>query len=995
MNSLRDEAIPRGPSDSEPRRLATGIPWSLVLVVLLVTIPPAGDQTAGGQTVGVRSIEILGNDTVDEEFQYEWVAVLAERAIETSTAGYRPTVRAGESSSAGLPTDWERPLEVRWNFGDGSGWLPTGERPSIAHTFADDGDFTLTVEAWHEGLLLARGEKSITVRNKRPRAPLLGAIQTDPDTNTIEFTALVSDAEDETILYRWDFGDGEIDEGPELWKTSHAYGRPGTYTVTLRVSDDDDPENTVERSRQVVVAGAGAPEAPRPVDTPSIDVVETAFQARVSGSVGFEFTGVVRPLAGIYLGPIDRGRRCRFMFTAWDDAHLAHLNFILDLPARPEPGGARYRLRRPFATVNLERDAEGYEGAKKFLLGRLPGGSLGASPQIAGLGEGLSPELRRRIAELTGFEPGPARENPFEGATPATSPFGVDAHQGFEAVSGQVDLLFVPGQRATGTFEVVLHNTAEKSAYPALSLAGEFALDLVSARRDGILLYDQCNASDFSIKSTTPEDGRRHVLLRNGRVGVTFSEPVDDTTLDDSRFQLTYPAAGSGEPVPVPARLYRSPTFALLEPERPLLGGVTYTARVRTGADGVRSNSGGPLEDADGTGWHTWSFTSLVDLVAGPGGENLACHVHQSVRDAPLIAGKPAVARIYADWKAHPQVAASAQVEEFTARVSLMRGDQEIASVPHRFVRPDLWSSRGIDQSNAEHTANVFWTPEEGLPSSLRVGLEVPLGIDDQKARFYWTRCATPIWSLAPEIRIAWFLVDAGPWHERASTDTLVEVERFARRVVESSRTFVRQLFPFKEVHVRFGGILRPGRLDALTSCSKDCATELVDEYRGSLWPTDHAGLGFVPHIEGGHRMTGGAADRDRPGTFAFAIAPRDDYVDRYVSGVVHELGHVLGLEHLPYTADEFQQAEATRVRNESWAQSAPVLWHGGIEGFRISSDGRAGWNKSSTEGNEQGAGLTNLMYPATVPIDEVFIARHHYLLLMRRWESAGGMPNP
>ena len=52
-------------------------------------------------------------------------------------------------------------------------------------------------------------------------------------------------------------------------------------------------------------------------------------------------------------------------------------------------------------------------------------------------------------------------------------------------------------------------------------------------------------------------------------------------------------------------------------------------------------------------------------------------------REQPLIVGKPAVARIYADWKRHPEVYESAQVEEFLARVSLDSGASDQQSSQH------------------------------------------------------------------------------------------------------------------------------------------------------------------------------------------------------------------------------------------------------------------------------------------------------------------------
>jgi hypothetical protein len=162
------------------------------------------------------------------------------------------------------------------------------------------------------------------------------------------------------------------------------------------------------------------------------------------------------------------------------------------------------------------------------------------------------------------------------------------------------------------------------------------------------------------------------------------------------------------------------------------LGGVTYTARIKTGYDGVLDLDGNTLKSEEGEDWYAWSFSTMPNFVpsqtSAPGAENLSCHVFQTVRDVPLIAGKPAVARIYAHWKKHPEVHDDAQVKEFVGRIALIEerpeiGPIEIATDFVRFVQPDLWASRGVDKAKAEHTGELFFLPRAGLASSLRVKL--------------------------------------------------------------------------------------------------------------------------------------------------------------------------------------------------------------------------------------------------------------------------------
>src|SRR5690606_16144026 len=108
-----------------------------------------------------------------------------------------------------------------WDFGDGTGRVNTGERPSITHNYPDNPDngyFTMRVEALSEGEVFAAGEKLVKVRNRRPRFPLLGAVLIDPATNTFELTAQATDTD--PLTYEWDFGDNQT-LVTDQWRIEH------------------------------------------------------------------------------------------------------------------------------------------------------------------------------------------------------------------------------------------------------------------------------------------------------------------------------------------------------------------------------------------------------------------------------------------------------------------------------------------------------------------------------------------------------------------------------------------------------------------------------------------------------------------------------------------------------------------------------------------------------------------------------------------------------
>jgi YVTN family beta-propeller protein len=78
------------------------------------------------------------------------------------------------------------------------------------------------------------------VPNQGPRASFwVSPVQRRIQRHKLTFHGSASKDPDGTIAtYAWDFGDGKHAKGPEATRT-HTYRRPGTYTVTLTVTDDE------------------------------------------------------------------------------------------------------------------------------------------------------------------------------------------------------------------------------------------------------------------------------------------------------------------------------------------------------------------------------------------------------------------------------------------------------------------------------------------------------------------------------------------------------------------------------------------------------------------------------------------------------------------------------------------------------------------------------------------------------------------------------------
>ncbi|MCK6570857.1 PKD domain-containing protein [Myxococcota bacterium] len=154
---------------------------------------------------------------------------------------------------AGGPAD---PLTViNWDFGDGQPSVDAdpNERRQV-HTFVDDGEFDVILTATDEDSE-ATATLRVRVLDVAPVADFTVVYAPERESADegveIELDATASApgaAEDPIAEYRWDFGDGETAEGPDLDVVRHAFPDDGTYLVRLTVVDEDGSVSTTERT---------------------------------------------------------------------------------------------------------------------------------------------------------------------------------------------------------------------------------------------------------------------------------------------------------------------------------------------------------------------------------------------------------------------------------------------------------------------------------------------------------------------------------------------------------------------------------------------------------------------------------------------------------------------------------------------------------------------------------------------------------------------------
>ena len=134
--------------------------------------------------------------------------------------------------------------DVEWDFDDDPDFERSGR--TVTTTFDTAGPRTVRMR-------LTKGdEDNIISKNVTVNAPPTVTFGFDPASplagQQVDFTAHVSDAEEDPVSLAWKFGDGEGAIGPS---PSHAFKDPGTYMVTVTATDSNRASSSA--SHEIVV----------------------------------------------------------------------------------------------------------------------------------------------------------------------------------------------------------------------------------------------------------------------------------------------------------------------------------------------------------------------------------------------------------------------------------------------------------------------------------------------------------------------------------------------------------------------------------------------------------------------------------------------------------------------------------------------------------------------------------------------------------------------
>ncbi|MCB0177045.1 MAG: PKD domain-containing protein [Anaerolineae bacterium] len=181
----------------------------------------------------------------------------------------------GQSSTSAAPL-----TTIQWDFGDGA---TAGGNLVVNHTYKQPGDYTvqLTLEndinqndttSWSVTIdpataTILPAPTATAQPAQPPVAQINGPTQAEVG-ETVVFDGGYSQADSPIVSFEWGFGDGQTATGMGV---THVYGAPGTYNVTLTVTDQNGLSETDSYDIDIIDANGPPPPPPTQEPTPAPD----------------------------------------------------------------------------------------------------------------------------------------------------------------------------------------------------------------------------------------------------------------------------------------------------------------------------------------------------------------------------------------------------------------------------------------------------------------------------------------------------------------------------------------------------------------------------------------------------------------------------------------------------------------------------------------------------------------------------------------------------
>jgi len=186
---------------------------------------------AGTYTI---TLTVTDNDGLTDTATQSVTAVSQPTAAFTWSASWEVVSfdASGSTDADGTIVSWA------WNFGDGA----TGSGMTAAHAYAASGTYAVTLTVTDDDGLTGVITKNVAVTYNTPP---IASFTTTKDYMTIFVDASGSTDAQGIVSWTWNYGDGSSGSGV---MDSHTYVLPGTYMITLTVTDTGGKTATVSKS---------------------------------------------------------------------------------------------------------------------------------------------------------------------------------------------------------------------------------------------------------------------------------------------------------------------------------------------------------------------------------------------------------------------------------------------------------------------------------------------------------------------------------------------------------------------------------------------------------------------------------------------------------------------------------------------------------------------------------------------------------------------------
>jgi PKD repeat protein len=151
-------------------------------------------------------------------------------------------------SGTGNDTATDRPkLQYKWDFGDGNG-TPYASSPKASHAYSRKGNYTAVLSVRDPNLAVTTATVNITVLNPAPACEIYPEYldRVVNEDRQVEFGGTGSDNPSDlpSLMYRWDFGDGNASDWSLEARAVHVYTREGVFNAAMMVRDNDGDTGT-------------------------------------------------------------------------------------------------------------------------------------------------------------------------------------------------------------------------------------------------------------------------------------------------------------------------------------------------------------------------------------------------------------------------------------------------------------------------------------------------------------------------------------------------------------------------------------------------------------------------------------------------------------------------------------------------------------------------------------------------------------------------------